>query len=53
MWLSPNQYAAAMRRLEGMRNEARALNDGSALAAIRQREADLNRAFWPRLNRRP
>lgn len=52
MVLTPDQYAAKMRRLECMRNEARRRCDAPAIAALHAREDDLNRTFWGRLPRR-
>ena len=46
MLITPSEYAAALRRLETMRNEALHLNDRFALAEISRREGDLNVVFF-------
>ena len=52
MMLTPAQYAAEMRRLESMLNEARRRSDGSAVAMLHLLEEDVNRTFWGRPLRR-
>lgn len=48
MPITPTEYAAAMRRLETMRNEALRHADRFALRDIARRAADLNDVFFGR-----
>jgi len=48
MLITPSEYAAEMRRLEAMRNEALRNRDRFALAVIHRRESDLNAVFFGR-----
>ena len=46
--VSAHTYAAEMRLLEHIRNEALTHRDASALREIRLRVASLNKMFWGR-----
>lgn len=46
MDITTAQYAAGMRRLERIRNDALLRHDGSALRSIAVRVASVNRVFW-------
>jgi hypothetical protein len=52
MTITSTEYAAEMRRIEKMRNEAHHLGDSLAVAALTIRATDLNGVFWrPMLKR--